>query len=480
MCLVAPLPASCAVGPNVSPAAYAAAVAALGTSTLTEIASLGSATVRLARLRWVPLVGWFCAGWAVHQVGLFCSALLGVHHEVLANLVFVLSVVARLVALVLMVNAVRPILPSTPATDPATTGTVPAGFLAGEHVLDVITASVGPFLAVYAVWGFVDDEVSALFRSNYIVQGLGGVDTWSVSLDTARVPLYLGFAAVSWVVRAVVRLALTRVRRRSSAVAMVGVVAEGVWALSVFVVLLVAARLLKAWLVGRVVWADLASAGQALLSVLPSVTLSFGPTLREAARSVATEAPGVLATVVGLPLMWLALAAVVYGWREVSAADLFAGTRAAPHLERWSRSASTPAGRLLVLATDDLRTKYLPVLQALRLVARAGPRLIGAYVLLATVLQALDDLLRIGLSVLVGPQSVPATLLLDPVQDLVVSLVVTCLSVALYGVVFARAVGAPLAAGATSDLRAAAPASGRGSPAAVPTGARPHRPGRQS
>jgi hypothetical protein len=371
----------------------------------------------------------------------------------------VLAVVARLVALVLMVSAARPGPAPAPGTGEPGAGAVPGAFPAGERSLDVVTSAVGPFLAVYAVWGFVDDEVSALFRSNYVVQGLVGVGTWSVSLDTARLPLYLGFAAASWLVRAGVRTVLRR--RRSDVVALVGVVAEGVWVLSVFVVLVVPVRLAKTWLAGRVVAADLASAAQAVLALVPSVALPFGPTLREAARAVVTQMPGVLATVVGLPLMWLALAAVVYGWRDVTATDLLVGTRVAPRLARWSRFASTPAGRLLVLATGDLRTKYLPVLQALRLVARAGPRPIGAYVLLATALQALDHLLRIALVLVVGPQPVPRTLLLEPVQDVVVSLVVTCLSVALYGAVFARAAGAAPTGAAWSGVRAGARASGR-------------------
>ena len=432
-------------------------MAAPGTQTLAEVAGLAADALRLARQHGTTLVGWFCAGWAVNQGGLFASALLGVRHEVLANLVFVLAVVAQLVALVLMVAAVRPPI-TAPADDSAHGPPVPAALLAHERTLDVVTLAVGPFLAVYAVWGFIDDEVAALFRSNYVVQGLGGVDDWSISLDEKRLPLYLGFAAAGWLLRALVRVVLRR--RRSGLVALVGLVAEGVWALSLFVVLVVVLRAAKVWLRERVVYADLAAAGQTLLALLPDVTLPFGPTVREAAQAVVTEAPGALLTVVGLPLMWLALAAVVYGWRDVSAADVLAGTRAAPRLERWSRLVTTPVGRLALFATDDLRTKYLPVLQALRLVGRAGPRVIGAYVLLATALSSTDALLQIALTLLAGPQSAAVSLLLEPLEDLVVSLPVTVLSVALYGAVFARAVTRPTNP-APEPVRAAAPTSAR-------------------
>ena len=428
-------------------------MAALGTQTLTEVAVLAQDAVRLLRRHGAALVGWFCLGWATHEVGLFVSALLGVRHAFLANLIFVLAVVAELVALVLMVNTVRPDLGARRGTgegeaDPVdeATAALPSGLLAPERTLDVVTLAVGPFLAVYAVWGFLDDEVAALFRRNYILQGLGGVQDWSIGLTPERLPIYLGLAAGGFVLRAVVRLMLRR--RRSQTAAVAGLVAEGVWALSVFVVLVVLVRIAKGWLQQRVVWAELAGAAQAVLSWLPSITLPFGPTLREAVRTLVTDAPGVLLTVVGLPLMWLALTAVVYGWREVSAADAL-GERVAGRLGRWSRPVDgTPVGRVLLLATDDLRTKYLPVLQALRVVARAGPRLIGAYLLLATALQALDRLLQIGVSLLVGPQDVPRTLLLAPVEDLVVATLVTTASVALYGAVFARALRAPAVPGA--------------------------------
>jgi len=416
-------------------------VAALGTWTLAEVASLGAATARLLRERGAVLAGWFCAGWAVHQAGLFASALLGVRHEVLANLFFVLAVVAELTALVLMVGAVRPAVAAPPdpgGARPTTEGLVPPALLAQERTLDVVTLAVGPFLAVYAVWGFLDDEVAALFRSNYVVQGIGGVQDWSISLSSERLPLYLGFAAAGWLLRALVRVLLRR--RRSDAVAVLGVVAEGVWALSVFVVLVVAVRAARTWLEQRVVWSELAAAGQAVVSVLPDLTLPLGATLQETVRTLVSDGPAVLATVLGLPLMWLALTAVVFGWREVSAADVLAGTPVAARLERWARYGSTPVGRVVLLATDDLRTKYLPVLQALRLVGRAGPRLVGAYLLLAAALQAVRQLLEIGLSVVVGPRSTAVTLLLDPVSDLVVATLVTTTSVALYGAVFARVV----------------------------------------
>ncbi len=147
-----------------------------------------------------------------------------------------------------------------------------------------------------------------------------------------------------------------------------------------------------------------------------------------------------------LPLMWLALTATVYGWREFRARDVLAGTRAQARIERLERGADIRWVRLALLASDDLRTKYLPVAQAFRLILRAGPRLVGAYVLLATVISLLDNLAAVGLTVLVGPRSPAVSLLLDPLSTLVVGLVITCISVALYAAAFDRALDAVLTA----------------------------------
>lgn len=409
---------------------------------MSEVVTLGSTAVGLIRRRGWLLGLWFCLGWTGHELGLFISALLGAEHAVVANLVFVIAVIIKLASLVLMVHVLRPALRLATSRPGATAATsaVPAQVYARERTLDVVTSAVGPFLAVYAVWGFVDDDVQALFVSNYLLQGLGGVEQWSIGLTNARLPFYLGLAVAGWLLRAGVRL--VERRRPRPAAAVVGIFAEGLWAFSGFVVLLIVARGVKNWLRDRVIWADLSSLANRFLDLLPNLTLPFGPTVRELVGELLTVLPGAVSTVFLLPLMWLALAATVYGWRDYRAEDLVAGTRLQSQLSRMAGRPTGSGRRLLLLATADLRTKYLPVAQALRLIGRAGPRFVGAYLLLATVISAAGDLLSIGLNVLVGPQSQAVTLLLDPIQSLLVGLVTTVASVALYAAGFDRAVAA--------------------------------------
>lgn len=448
----------------------ATASAAAGAALL-ELWSLVRTTGRLWRRTWWQTGAWFCLGWAVHTLGLLASARLGAAHGALALVAFVVGVVATLVALVLMIHAVEPHLRTAagPPSDPGALSAahVPGQVFARERAVDVVASAVGPFLAVYAVWGFVDDQVRALFATNYAVQGLGGVLNFSLNLSPDRWRFFAAAAALAWVAKQVLALLTAHGRRRG--LALLGILAEALWVFSLFAVALIATRAGLDWLRTRAAWVGLQDGWLGLLGLLPDWRLPFGLTVPQALDGavdllVGTVVPGAW-TAVALPLVWLALTATVLGWREFGGAGALAGTR----LER-------PAARLVLgrrtrvlaaLATDDLRTKYLPVLQALRLVGRAGPRFVGVYLVLATVLTAAQAVFDIAVTVLVGPRGVGTALLVDPFAVLVSGLVFTPVAIALYAAAFDEALTAalhrtPSVAGVT-----AAPPAGSGRPPAT-------------
>ncbi|MBA8794533.1 hypothetical protein FHX74_002152 [Friedmanniella endophytica] len=418
--------------------------------TLRTARGLLADVVRLLRARWGLLIGWYCLGWAVHQGCLFLSALLGVDHAVLANLVFVVGVVARLLSLVLMIQALEPALgfaalrparEPVDGADPPTGLRIPASVFERHGPWQTAALAIGPFLAVYAVWGFVEDEVRDLFVANYTVLGLGDVTRWSISLDPARWRFYLATAVAGWLVRTLAEQ--LRRRRPGRPLDAVAVLAEGVWTFGVFVLVVIAAKAVRGWLQTRVVTLELLTAWQTLLDLVPDWRLPFGPTLSQLLDTLVRVAPGAVGTVLLLPLMWLALTATVFGWRDIRADEVVAGTRLEARVRRLTAAGSAPRDPLAWVArtaTSDLRTKYLPVAQAFRLVLAAGPRLVGVYLVLATLLASVANLLAIGLTVLVGPTDQAVGLLLDPLEQLLVSLPVTVVSVTLYGAGFDRAV----------------------------------------
>ena len=386
--------------------------------TVVEILRLAADAARLWVAVFTRMGCWFLAGFSVSLLANYVSVLLGGRSNIAATVVFVLGLVALVAALVLTIDA--------------------AGTSGDESRLDLLVRTVGPFLAVYAVWGLVEDEVSELFVVNVALQGQGGFETWSVNLS--RTWLYVGLAVAAWILRRLLGLLATRVNPR--ALLLPSVLAEGVWVVASLLALFTLVRQGLDWLQERVVWQWLRTAGHEVLAALPDLRLPFDLTLPEAVAAAASWAwtvllPG-LSTGVLLPLLWLALTATVLGWPDPRAGRL-EQLRA-----RVADRTRTPTARLALgagaLLTSDLRTKYLPVLRALRFVLTAGWRFVLAYLILATAVTTARGWGVLGLERLVGPQSSTGTLAWWAVTNLVEGLLFTTLAVAVYVAAYTRVV----------------------------------------
>lgn len=394
--------------------------------------------------RLVPLTTAYVFGFALHLLGLRLSVVLGPEHQVLATLVFVLAVLGQVAALVLMVWLCRP-----PQDE--------------ETALDVMALAIGPFLAVYALWGLVDDEVYALFAANIAVNGIGGPDQWSINLRWWQ--LYLGLAVAAWLLRQTVAVA-TR-RRRGRPLLLLGVVLEGIWTFASALALLALIGRTLDWLSSRAVWQAVVGGWNTFLVVLPDVALPFDLTLPEALQTLAgwwvgTLVPGVWNAVL-LPLIWWALAAVVFGWREVDAPGAVGGAMVA----RWptGRRAGSWGSflhRVGLLLTGDLRTKYVPVLRAFRLLWATGPAFLAAYLVVATVVSTLRAWAELSLSRLLGPRDPYVTLAWSWAENLVVGAVLTPVAVAVYAAAARRTMPPAISADA------ARAATGSGLPTVAP------------
>lgn len=399
---------------------------------------------------------WFCLGFAVQLGANLLSVRLGAQYNVVATVVFVVGLIASVIALILMIHACEPALRTVARVRDSDislapgTPSVPDQVFRHEPVLDVLAMTVGPFLAVYAVWGLVDDEVSWLFVINVALTGLGGVNEWSVNLQW--VTFYVVLALIAWLLRQLVAL----VARRTGRVWLLApaVLLEGLWVVGSFLALFAVGRQGLEWLEGRAVWQGARQLWFDFLEWLPEIVLPFDLTLPEAVAAAAewvwsSLLPG-FALAVLLPLMWLALTATVFGWREFTGRDVLEGTVAQASARRWqeelSRRESSPAWALVIrasrLLTGDLRTKYVPVASAFRLVLRAGPRFVGAYLLLAATLSAGQRFLELGVDWVIGPQAQGPFLARVAFTDLAVSLLFATVSTALYVAAFDRVLAA--------------------------------------
>jgi hypothetical protein len=220
----------------------------------------------------------------------------------------------------------------------------------------------------------VAEQVRDIYFVNITLHGSGGGDDWSV--DLRRIRFYLILAVVCWVLRQVVSALSQRVQDRrgrpSNWLTLPGVLLEGLWVFASFLALAAAGGQLLSWLRTRAVWEFAGSSWRRLISVLPDLSLPFDLTLPRVVAEVGhwfwhSLLPGV-GTAMLLPLVWLALTATVFGWQQLNARDLVAGTpieghatRVTERLSRGRHTASWRAGRRsLDILTGDLRTKYHP------------------------------------------------------------------------------------------------------------------------
>ena len=394
----------------------------------------------MLRLGLPELVTWFCLGWTANRMGIYLSAAIGSTSPIWSFIVFILGVVGRVVCLVLMIASLERHLRTPAMIDQPAAYAVPDSVLRRQPVLTVLATTISSFLAVYAVWGLVDDEVSELFLANVVRHGLLATEMWSV--DLRRRQTYGLVAAVAWLLKQAVQL--VHRRRQVEALGLLATVLDGVFVFTSFLALIRIVSRLMAWLRDRVVWSEAELVWHSLLASLPELRLPWALTLPDVVRRVGswvsqTFLPGVGMGVL-LPLMWLALTAVVFGWSDFENHIPARPGRVADLWEAMPR----PVQRVLLLVSGDVRLKWLPVLHALQLLWRAGPRFLGAYLVVATVLRAVSRLMTWGYITARGPVGIDTVLLTEPVTAGIVSGFTAVVGCALYAAAFDRSLAAAL------------------------------------
>jgi hypothetical protein len=161
--------------------------------------------------------------------------------------------------------------------------------------------------------------------------------------------------------------------------------------------------------------------------------------------------------VITQPLLWLAVAALVFGSRVLSLAELWrkgqpyaarvpGASAFAAYAEKRAlrRPGPPPKGVRLAAAQTrqaffgDLDDKYLPTFHALRLVLRAGVLFLGSYVLAYSLVLIAKNYAQTLLNTVVGGHSFPFWVRWEPVFDLITDAPFETLRLCLLAVAFRR------------------------------------------
>lgn len=407
-----------------------------------ETLGLATSTARvwgrlMPRLLALTLLGWV----AYHSAVLLASELAQLSPWLLI-LALAIGVVLRLATVVVALRSI-----ATELGAPALLREVAAA----DAVIDDRDHSVGrllgvtllPFLAVYAAFGYVDvfaRDVVLLstyrFGPGELLGALNPLNSPAIGITTAAVVIGLYLA----------RRLLDRWQARSGRIlpALIGAVLESSLLL---VVLLSGFRLVESaqlWLGDRKVaqwWQQAVDAVSGWLRIdLPDV-------VEQAWTFFATTIWPVLWDVLSQPVAWLTLAALVFGARALTLADVWHAGQAGEggtRLERLRSAVLRAEGPRRVLLKvqanllGDVDDKYLPSWKSLRLVLRAGWGFLGAFVLLFNLVRFAGDRATGLIIGAMGGQPVGVGIRLYPFLDLLPNVAAMSLQLALLGAAFVR------------------------------------------
>lgn len=316
-----------------------------------------------------------------------------------------------------------------------------------------------PFLGIYAAFGQVQRAARNLYVEQQLRYGaLGSQDSILGVLHDAATqhPLRLLLILIAiYALRRLVDMLHERTGRRVLGIAVA--LLESFFLLLVIMGGIRVWQQAKLWLDDRVVVAWVVAVREHLtrwLSVLhidlPAVLVTLGHVFAEHIWPPFWQ-------VLSQPIIWLAVAALVYGSHVLSLAELWRkgqplGARlpmAAQFARRSEKVAARRLGpppegvvRVLVEIREvflgDLDDKYLPTFHSLRLVLRAGTPFLGALVLVYALQASISQMLTTTEHLILGGHAVDFWVVTGPAVDLLPDLVVEPLRICLLAVAFRR------------------------------------------
>ncbi|MGN9913216.1 hypothetical protein ACTMTJ_37315 [Phytohabitans sp. LJ34] len=344
------------------------------TSAVVETGAVLVSAVRLLWRHWPVLFALYFAGAAARAFIMIGAVQASKLSGVLGAMVIILGPVATLISLVLMLRVVRPSLPwlaaATADPPPPQEGEAPRR---RPTLMDHLASALIPFLAVYASWGYLQQDVSdyvyevwedASFNDPRVFDDPG---VMSRELSE-RLPFNTSIALISVILVAIVLrwlLNIWRGGRRWPALGILAAYLEVIWIIVTMATLNQARDPLTSWLRERKVveW---------LLDLWDRVVEALGP-LTNIARNTGEWLMGAIAsadTVIVVPLAWLAVGAVVYGHKLAppapSTSELL--RRAS---KRWS-ALPKPVRVVGANVGSDVRERFTPLVHGVRTLARAG------------------------------------------------------------------------------------------------------------
>ncbi|MEH3088541.1 MAG: hypothetical protein PGN24_02725 [Microbacterium arborescens] len=388
--------------------------------------------IRAARLfaaHWPALLAWYLGGALANYVVIEVAGFVGAFTSVGGLLLMPLAILAPLVSYVAMFLVLRDGMPRLEELAPR----APDVRERRRQFVRALLGGILPFFAFYAAWGFLRGDMQDytaralevrtgefLAHTDVVFGAAGTVDR--LGFDAVTIPIIVVAFAGRWAYKRW----NARMPRWSSPVA---VYLEAVWVFLTVYLISDGLGQVTAWVQSRQAMVWLADLRAGLTGALAPVGFVW-----DGVEWLLGEAGGILL----LPIAWLTIAGVLYGQAVAASAPKLAGR--IPEKVR-TRYGAIPARarRRLDDVGGSLVGRFRPIGAALVLMWRAGPALIGGYVLLFTAVVALEPLVGLGITRLVGPHDlVSEWMVFDQLLVLAVGLIVEPVRVALVAGAYER------------------------------------------
>lgn len=345
-------------------------------------------TVRLAARLFLPLAFFHTLGRLAHQGVLLLAVRLSEPRGWQAYAGFAvlsLGVLVTLAAYIAMLNTVGRALGTV-------TSTTPTQDQRERRLVDAIAHTLLPFLVFYSAWGLFVEDVRAFLRLFSEMRPEIDPEAGTVLLDLMDVNVLVVVVTLGiYGLKAGCERLYDKFGNRLFGFG--NSVLECMW---MYFGIISLGNWIGGgvdWLTSRVVWADFT----ALADLVPLV-----PQMKEAWAFLAPYRAE-LGDGLVQPLVWLAMAAVVYGSSVTDESKVIAGTRLEPRLSGLWRRLPAPVRVTTEFFSRGLRDKYVPVANGLRFVLRSGLVFYLVFCLVYVVIEALAAVGFMALARLVGP-----------------------------------------------------------------------------
>jgi hypothetical protein len=422
---------------------------------LTELRIL---LVDTGRVWWrlLPMImGIYLLGWLGSELTLRVAVIAGDISPWLALILFTFNFVCILAAAIVILSlagrelGIKELLP------------------ADEREIDDRETSLGrllaitllPFLGMYAAFGQVNKAAGRLVTQQLVRYGVLS-DQQTVlgalyDLATEHLPWLVALLVGIYVLRRLLEFVAERTGLR--VLGLLVVLIESFFLLLVVVGGIRVIQTFQVWLRDRAVMQWIAEIKAAVADFLAIFSIHLPEIVARVTRFLSEQIWPVLVDVIAQPMLWLAVAALVFGSKVLSFAELWrkgqpyaaripGATVFARYREKrdFRRLGPPPRGVRLAGARvreaffGDIDDKYLPALHALRLVLRAGPLFLGSYIFVYTLVIIAQNCIERGSHWVAGGHDGPFWVRWEPVFDLIPDALIEPIRLCLLAVAFRR------------------------------------------